>query len=158
MVFYLRSCCYTVTINHLKPRVQLQNGNLIQQHHDNHELANLAIANTSTNSSWLFDSVTSHHIAIDRSYLSFHTTYDGFDDIVIGDGISLSITHTGSKSLYTLLHTFYLNNIFCVLTTKKNLIYVFQFCQSNNTSIEFFSTSFIVKDLRIWGTFFVGSN
>ncbi|RVW40981.1 Retrovirus-related Pol polyprotein from transposon RE2 [Vitis vinifera] len=46
---------------------------------------------------WLLDSGASHHVIADLSNLSLHTPYTGSDDIMIGDGSSLPITHTGTS-------------------------------------------------------------
>lgn len=45
--------------------------------------------------SWLLDSGASHHVTSDLGNLSLHEQYTGADDIMIGDGTSLPITHTG---------------------------------------------------------------
>ena len=72
--------------------------------------------------------------------------YDNFDDIVIDDGMGLPITHTGSTSLYTPFHTFFLNNVLYVSTMKKNLISIPQFFKSNVAIITFSPFTFQVKD------------
>ena len=51
--------------------------------------------------------------------------------------------HTGSSKL----SNFLLSNILCVPSMKQNLISVSQFYHSNNTSIEFYPSFFLVKDL-----------
>ncbi|KAL6335792.1 hypothetical protein AAG906_039555 [Vitis piasezkii] len=52
------------------------------------------VANTTpTTPQWLLDSGASHHVTADLSNLSLHTPYTGSDDIMIGDGSSLPITH-----------------------------------------------------------------
>lgn len=75
---------------------------------------------------------------------------------MIGDGKGLPMTYIGSKSLYTSSHTFFLNNVLCIPTMKKNLIPISQFCQSNNTSIKFLPNSFLVKDLFTGATLLQG--
>ncbi|KAJ0024282.1 hypothetical protein Pint_07576 [Pistacia integerrima] len=44
-----------------------------------------------------------------------HAPYNGSDDIMIGDGSSLSIIYIGSSSLKTSHNTFQLNNVLCFL-------------------------------------------
>ncbi|KAK9211993.1 hypothetical protein WN943_001372 [Citrus x changshan-huyou] len=44
-------------------------------------------------SNWLLDSGASHDVTSDISNLSLHQPYEGPDDIVIGDGTGLNITH-----------------------------------------------------------------
>lgn len=102
--------------------------------------------------SWLLDSGASHHVTSDLSNLSLHAPYTGSNDIMIGDGSGLSITHTGSTSLKTPHTAFTLNNVLCVPSMKKNLISISQFCTSNNVSIEFLPSSLLVKELRTGAT------
>ena len=78
-----------------------------------------------------------------------HTPYNGSDDIMIGSGLGLSITHTGSSFLHTTHNTFKLNNVLCIPAMKKNLNSISQFCTSNNVSIEFLPTAFLVNDIHI---------
>ncbi|RVW91845.1 Retrovirus-related Pol polyprotein from transposon RE2 [Vitis vinifera] len=112
---------------------------------------------TLSHTSWLLDSGTSHHVTTDLHNLSIHTPYNGSNDIMIGDGSGLSITHNGSSSLHTTHNTFKLNNVLCVPTMKKNLISISQFCTSNNVSIEFLPTAFLVKDIQTGITFLKGN-
>ena len=87
-----------------------------------HPQALVATGDTSTSPNWLLDSGASHHVTTDIENLSLHKPYDGTDDIVMGDGIGLSITHNGSTTLSTLTQTFSLPNVLCVPSTKRNLI------------------------------------
>lgn len=54
--------------------------------------ANMAL--TSPDTAWLLDSRATHHMTSDLSNLSIHQPYRGDDDVLIGDGSGLSITHT----------------------------------------------------------------
>lgn len=110
--------------------------------------AHFAVTPTSAIPSWLFDSGASHHVTVDLSNLSLHAPYTGTDDVMVGDGTGLPITHTGSTSLNTPTTSFTLSNVLCVPSMKKNLISISQFCITNNVSIEFLPTSFLVKELR----------
>jgi hypothetical protein len=107
-------------------------------------------------SDWLLDSGASHHVTSDLSNLSLHAPYTGTDDIMIGDGTGLPITHSGFKTLSTPSHTFTLDNILCAPDMKKNLISISKFCETNNVSIEFLSKLFLVKDLRTGATLLKG--
>ncbi|KAA3479997.1 polyprotein [Gossypium australe] len=62
--------------------------------------ANFA-TNTSTTPTWLLDNSASYHVTSNLNNLSLHTPYPSSDDIMIGDGTTLPITHTGSISLQT---------------------------------------------------------
>nr|GLL33824.1 uncharacterized protein LOC109154184 [Ipomoea trifida] len=52
--------------------------------------------------SWLLDSGASHHVTIDLSNLALHTPYDGTDEVMIGNGSGLPISHTGHSNGGTL--------------------------------------------------------
>lgn len=118
---------------------------------------NFAANNTSPNPTWLLDSGASHHVTADLNNLSLHSPYNGIDDVMIGDGTGLSITHTGSTTLSFPQSTFTLSDVLCVPTMKKNLLSISQFCITNNASIEFLPSSFFVKDLRSGAILFQGS-
>ncbi|KAH0780739.1 hypothetical protein KY290_000337 [Solanum tuberosum] len=96
---------------------------------------------------WLVDSGASHHVTSDLQNLSLNTDYDG-DDVMIGDGKSLSVTHSGSTTLNTFARPLHLSNVLCVPQIKKNLISVYQLCNQNNVSVKFSPSSFVVKDCR----------
>ncbi|KAE8725678.1 hypothetical protein F3Y22_tig00008262pilonHSYRG00055 [Hibiscus syriacus] len=110
--------------------------------------ANVATTHPS-NTTWLLDSGASHHVTTDHNNLALHNPYDGTNEIMIGDGSGLPISHTSSTSLTTPSYSFSLSNVLCVPTMKRNIISISQFCKSNNTSIEFLAFSFHVKDLRM---------
>jgi hypothetical protein len=56
-----------------------------------------------------------------------NTPYTGSDDIMIGDGSGIPITHTSSTSLPKHSHnSFQLNNVLCIPEMKKNLISISQ--------------------------------
>ena len=119
---------------------------------NNTPTANHITTGVGSPSNWLMDSGASHHVTSDLNNLSLHQPYEGPDDIVIGDGTGLSITHTGSSTLTSPSTTFNLSNVLCVPTMQQNLISVSQFCNSNKTSIEFFPSHFVVKDLTTGAT------
>ncbi|RVW51530.1 Retrovirus-related Pol polyprotein from transposon RE2 [Vitis vinifera] len=112
---------------------------------------------TPSHTSWLLDNGASHHVTTNLHNLSMHTPYNGSDDIMIGDGSGLSITHTGFSSLHTTHNIFKLNNVLYVPTMKKNLISISQFGTSNNVSIEFLPTALLVKDIQTGITLLKGN-
>ena len=113
-------------------------------------------SNTLSTTSWILDSGASHHVIADLNNLSLHAPYNGSYDIMIGDGSGLSITHIGSTSLPTTHNTFQLTNVLYVPTMKKNRISISQICTSNNVSIEFLPTAFLVKDIHTGETLLQG--
>nr|CAN65956.1 hypothetical protein VITISV_009071 [Vitis vinifera] len=86
-----------------------------------------------------------------------HASTTGSDDVMIGDGTGLLISHTGSASLPSSTTTFTLNDALCVPSMKKNLISISQFCISNNASVEFLPSCFHVKDLRTGAILLTGN-
>ena len=114
-------------------------------------------SNNPNPTSCLLDSGASHHVTADLHNLSMHAPYNGSNDIIIGDGSGLSITHISSSSHHTTHKTFKLNNVLCVPAMKKNLISISQFCTSNNVCIEFLPTAFLVKDIQTEATLLKGN-
>lgn len=108
--------------------------------------ANNAIMSDS--STWLLDSGASHHMTSDLSNLAMHNPYSGGDDVLLGDGSGLQISHSGSLSLPSYTKPFFLNNVLCVPSLEKNLLSVFQLCTTNGVSVTFTPTYFQVRDLQ----------
>ena len=104
------------------------------------------------------DSGASHHITSDLQNLSVHSEYPGNDNIVIGDGNGIPITHIGSTKLPSPTTTFNIDNVLYAPQIKRNLLSVSQFCNRNNTSIEFFPDRFLVKDLTMGASLVKGRN
>jgi hypothetical protein len=86
----------------------------------------------------------------DLSKLTINSEYDGTDEVVIGDGSGLPVSHIGSLSIASPNRVFQLRNTLCVPTIQKNLISVHHFTKHNNVYLEFHPTYFLVKD-RITG-------
>jgi hypothetical protein len=112
--------------------------------------ANCAACSQQKNHKWLVDLAASHNMTTDLSNLMINSEYDGTDEVVIGDGSGLPVSHIGSLSLKSSNHVFHLRDTLCVPTIHKNLIYVHHFTKHNNVYIEFHPTYFLVKD-RITG-------
>lgn len=110
--------------------------------------ANLAVASPYSANNWLLDSGATHHITSDLNNLALHQPYTGGDDVMIADGSTIPITHTGSTSLLTKSRTLDLNKVLYVPNIHKNLISVYRLCNANRVSVEFFPASFQVKDLN----------
>ena len=114
------------------------------------------VASPSTSSPWLLDSGASHHVTMDLDNLSLHAPYDGTEELIIGDGTGLKISHIGSLSFSYLSSSIKLNNVLCVPALSRNIISISQLCIDNNVSVEFLPNSFIVKDLKTGESLFQG--
>ncbi|KAK1408451.1 hypothetical protein QVD17_40235 [Tagetes erecta] len=104
--------------------------------------------NTTPTPPWLFDSGASHHITNDLNALSLHAPYDGNEELIIGDGSSLTITHIGSINLTFSNTSITLKNVLCVPSISRNIISISRLCIDNNILIEFFHFNFVIKDYR----------
>ncbi|OMO99906.1 hypothetical protein CCACVL1_03553 [Corchorus capsularis] len=99
--------------------------------------ANVATSSSKPSNSWLLDIGALHHVTSDLRNLELTERYGGTDELVIGDGSGLSISHTGSTSIPTKNSSFILNDVLCVPRANKNLCSVSKFCKTNNVSVEF---------------------
>lgn len=86
---------------------QSPNNSTTHWHLRAHFAANIA----SNNPAWLLDSGASHHVTTDLSNLFLCAPYMSSDDVMIGDGTSLSITYTGSAYFLTPTTLFTLSDV-----------------------------------------------
>ncbi|XP_010431011.1 PREDICTED: uncharacterized protein LOC104715290 [Camelina sativa] len=84
--------------------------------------AHFTAANYATNNPWLLDSAATHHISSDLANLSLHQPYIGGEEVNVGDGKGLPITHTGSTHLPSPFGPLSIKDVLCVPDIKKNLI------------------------------------
>ena len=92
------------------------------------------------------NSATSHNITGDLANLSIHSEYDGTDEVILGDGSGLTVSHIDSLESHSPNHTFILSDTLCVPNLSKNLIYVHHLTKQNNIVIEFHPFHFFIKD------------
>ena len=108
--------------------------------------ANSATTSTMKEQKWLLDSAASHNITGDLQNLSIHSEYDGTDEVVLGDGSGLAVSHVGSLAIHSPNRTFILRDTLCVPNLKKILISVHHFTSQNNVYVEFHPSYFLVKE------------
>ena len=94
------------------------------------------------------DTGASHHISQDLQQLTLANSYPGADQVIVGDGTGLKITHTGNSIIQTSVKPLYLKQVLCVPKIQSNLLSVSKLCQSNGCSVEFFPNRFVIKDLN----------
>jgi hypothetical protein len=87
------------------------------------------------------------HFTPDISYIPDCHDYRGTDQVTVGNGQSLPITHTGNSQLYASSHLFKLRKILHVPSMSSNLLSVHRFCKDNNASFYFDASKFQIKDL-----------
>jgi hypothetical protein len=107
---------------------------------------NCATTSTGKDKTWLLDSAASHNITGDLSNLSIHSEYDGTDEVILGDGSGLAVSHVGSLALHSPSRTFTLRDTLCVPNLCKNLISVHHLTKQNNVFVELHPFHFFVKD------------
>lgn len=78
--------------------------------------------------------------------LSIHSKYYGTDEVVIGDGSGLIVSHIGSLTLKSPKQNFILRDILYVSNICKNLFSVHHFTFQNHVLVEFHHSHFFVKD------------
>ena len=107
---------------------------------------NCVTSSNGKDKTWLMDSAAFHNITGDLANLSIHSEYDGTDEVILGDGSGLTVSHIGSLESHSPNHTFILSDTLCVPNLSKNLIYVHHLTKQNNIVIEFHHFHFFVKD------------
>ncbi|KAF5442908.1 hypothetical protein F2P56_035516 [Juglans regia] len=104
---------------------------------------------TTMNSSWFPDTAATHHFTPDYNNLNLDSvSYQGSDQVSIGDGSSLPIQNIGTAQLHSSTGNFLLTQLLHVPSISKNLLSVRQFCQDNNVFFKFHCDHFVVKDSR----------
>ena len=112
-----------------------------------HHQANTVNKDSGPEPSRLLDFGAFHHVTKDLANLTLAHDYTGNDQLVVANGKGITITHNGSTSLPTFASPLHLNNVLYVPFISQNRLSIFQLCQTNFVSIEFFPWHFHVKDL-----------
>jgi hypothetical protein len=100
---------------------------------------------------WYLDTGATHHITNDLQHLILtHEDYHRQDEIWVGNGTSLPVSHIGSASLNLSRCQFILKQLLRVPSICKNLLSVKQFALDNSVFFEFHSSYFVIKDSQTW--------
>lgn len=87
------------------------------------------------------DTGVTHHLTSNVNQLQEEIPYTDCSFVMLGNGATIPITHSGDGVLSIESCDLNLHNLLCVLSLEKNLIFVRKFCQYNNVSLEFFPDS-----------------
>jgi hypothetical protein len=96
---------------------------------------------------WYLDTGASEHMSSSSGNLAALKPCSS-SSIVVGNGSSLAVTHTGHQSLPTSSHPIHLRDILVSPNLLKNLISVKTLCRHNPVTVEFDHRGFSVKDRR----------
>lgn len=110
--------------------------------------SNYASPSTIVDPAWYFDSGASHHVTPDLANLSINSEYNGDDQLVVGNGIPLNISHIGSKVLSASPKSVKLSNILVVPKLTKSLLSISKLTRDNNVFVEFHANECFVKNLQ----------
>lgn len=97
---------------------------------------------------WTIDSGANFHLTPDNRILHKSTPYSGHDDILIGDGKSLPIYHTGSSVFRLKGHLFHFDNVLCSPFITCHLLFVYAPINQNDIFMKFFFNIFFIKDIH----------
>ncbi|RVW74886.1 Retrovirus-related Pol polyprotein from transposon RE1 [Vitis vinifera] len=97
-------------------------------------------------SEWFPDSGATSHMTSDTEGVDQSTVYSGNERVMVGNGQSLAISHTGSISSLVPSSPLLLSNVLVVPGIKKNLISISQLTKDNNCCVTFSSSSFTIQD------------
>ena len=94
------------------------------------------------------DSGATDHVTSDLNQLNVSRNYSGNDQLQVGSGEYLYISHTGYSAIPSAFHSkcLHFKNILCVPKITKNLLSISKFTKDNNVIVEFDSNCCVVKD------------
>ncbi|CAL9021646.1 unnamed protein product, partial [Prunus brigantina] len=107
-------------------------------------------------STWYPDTGATHHMTGSSSNLQNQQPYQGNNSVFLGNGDSLSISHTGSLPLPLGSHQFSLKNVFCLPSLRTNLLSVARFTRDNLVFFVFTPDFYQIYDLRTGSLLFQG--
>ncbi|KAJ0095566.1 hypothetical protein Patl1_15302 [Pistacia atlantica] len=108
----------------------------------------LANQTTAQDPAWYMDSGTTDHVTSDLSQMHSSMNYEGAEQLQVGNGEFLNISHIGFTSSPSSLQSkcLHLKNVLCVPNITKNLLSISKFTKDNNVVVEFHSYCCVFKD------------
>ena len=98
----------------------------------------------SNDSEWYPDSGATSHLTNDPEGVDVPAIYSGNEQVMVGNGQSLSISHTSSLSTLVPQSSLFLSNVLVVLGIKKKLISISQLTKDNNCCVIFSPSCFTI--------------
>ncbi|KAG5614632.1 hypothetical protein H5410_014456 [Solanum commersonii] len=96
--------------------------------------SNLASTQSSPTQNWLMDSGTTHHLTSDLDNLAIHSGYQSPEEVTLGNGSRLTISHIGKCFIAASDKKIKLDNTLHIPTSTQNLNSISSFAKSNNFS------------------------
>jgi histone deacetylase 1/2 len=103
------------------------------------------ISSTGTDD-WFPDTNANQHVTPDLAGLAASEPYLSNDNLHVGDGKGLPISHIGHTKIHTPHHSFTLSNVLHVPAIRKHLLSIQKFYLDNNVYFDFHPFVFYVKD------------
>ena len=112
--------------------------------------AYVASTNGQNNGAWYLDSGATNHVTNALGNISMNSEYQGNDQLAVGNGNKLFISHIGCSVLPTCdpYKHIALNNILYVPDITKNLISISKLLHDNEINVEFYKSVCFVKDKK----------
>jgi hypothetical protein len=107
---------------------------------------NVATSSSKVDTDWYTDTGATDHITSDLDRLAVRERYHGNEQVQVGNGSGLRITHIGHSSLNTADRPLALHNILHVPNITKNLLSVHKFSRDNDVFFEYHPRHFSIKD------------
>ncbi|KAG6667017.1 hypothetical protein CIPAW_01G071400 [Carya illinoinensis] len=107
---------------------------------------------------WHPDTRATDHMIANQGTLQSVTPYTGHDGIMVGNGKSLPITHTGQVMIRFAQSKIQLNNVLMVPDIKKDLLSVSRLTSDYPLKFGFDGNGFVIKDRMTLRTVAIGRN
>ncbi|KAL9451703.1 hypothetical protein AB3S75_013304 [Citrus x aurantiifolia] len=112
--------------------------------------AYVASTDSQSNGAWYLDSGATNHVTNALGNISMNSEYQGNDQLAVGNGKKLFISHIGCSVLptYDPHKHIALNSILYVPDITKNLISISKLLHDNEINVEFYKSVCFVKDKK----------
>ena len=107
---------------------------------------------------WLADSAATDHVTSSLNHLSFPKPYTGQEQLTVGNGQNLPITHIGNSLIPSSPSTIQLRNVLRVPSIASNLASVHKICYDNNCSCYFDANTLLIQALAMGTILYKGKS